>query len=317
MPPLAYILIYSGAVVISALLGGYLPALFRLTHLRMQIMLSMVGGLMLGIALLHILPHSMELVSGVVSDSFDFVMGFVLLGLLVTFLLMRVFHFHQHGDDPSAGESGADATAHACEREDDRPATEAPLPPEAGHAHGAPNHGGRRLSWTGVALGLAVHTFIDGIAMGAAVMADSEHPRGLPLYGFGVFLAIVLHKPLDALSISSLMRATGWSERAVLATIAGFASACPLGALLVVLGVDSASIFSPIVLGGALAMSAGVFLCISLSDVLPELQFHRHHRLQLTAALLLGMVLAYGIKLATPGHTHHSPSERHEGHDHP
>jgi zinc and cadmium transporter len=41
----------------------------------------------------------------------------------------------------------------------------------------------------------------------------------------------------------------------------------------------------------ALAFSAGTFLCIALSDLLPELQFHSHDRLKLSVALLAGVVL--------------------------
>jgi zinc and cadmium transporter len=43
--------------------------------------------------------------------------------------------------------------------------------------------------------------------------------------------------------------------------------------------------------GDALGFSAGTFLCIALSDLLPELQFHEHDRLKLSAALLLGVGL--------------------------
>ena len=41
----------------------------------------------------------------------------------------------------------------------------------------------------------------------------------------------------------------------------------------------------------ALAFSAGTFLCIALSDLLPELQFHTHDRIKLSVALLAGFVL--------------------------
>jgi zinc and cadmium transporter len=37
-----------------------------------------------------------------------------------------------------------------------------------------------------------------------------------------------------------------------------------------------------------LAFSAGTFLCIALSDILPELQFHHHDRIKLSLALLAG-----------------------------
>ena len=50
----------------------------------------------------------------------------------------------------------------------------------------------------------------------------------------------------------------------------------------------------------ALAFSAGTFLCIALSDLLPELQFHSHDRLPLSAALLTGFALMAGTALAEP-----------------
>ena len=57
------------------------------------------------------------------------------------------------------------------------------------------------------------------------------------------------------------------------------------------------------VLGIALAFSAGVFLCISLGDLLPEVHFHSHDRLQLSMMLLLGVLIAMGIEML-PGHRH-------------
>jgi zinc and cadmium transporter len=52
-----------------------------------------------------------------------------------------------------------------------------------------------------------------------------------------------------------------------------------------------APVAAPGYTAGALAFSAGTFLCISLSDLLPELQFHAHDRIALSAALLAGFGL--------------------------
>ena len=73
---------------------------------------------------------------------------------------------------------------------------------------------------------------------------------------------------------------------------AGFALMIPLGVALFVLGVghlspDAASGWTAI----ALAFSAGTFLCIALSDLLPELQFHSHDRLKLSISLIAGFCL--------------------------
>jgi len=50
-------------------------------------------------------------------------------------------------------------------------------------------------------------------------------------------------------------------------------------------------------------VSAGVFLCISLGDLLPELHFHSHDRFRLSLMLLLGVAIAVAIEFL-PGHQH-------------
>ena len=149
-----------------------------------------------------------------------------------------------------------------------------------------------------------MHTLIDGVALGASVKVDAEHGAAWSLFGLGTFLAIVLHKPLDAVSITSLMAASGWSVTWRHLVNAGFAMMCPLGAVLFLWGVHRFAQAEHVLLGGALAFSAGVFLCISLGDLLPELGFHTHDRLKLSALLLLGIAVAYAIGFLEPEHVH-------------
>jgi zinc and cadmium transporter len=249
---------------------------------------------MLGIGLLHLLPHAI-----VESGSLDIAIGATLVGLLFMFFLIRTFHFHQHGTaTPIPDESGPQDADH-----------------EHHHGHEATQiHG---LSWTGVALGLSVHTLIDGIALGAAVLSDATHEASPGLYGMGVFLAILLHKPLDALSITTLMLAGKWPARARTLVNTGFALMCPLGAALFVLGLDQLGEAQPVLLGAALGFSAGVFLCISLSDLLPEVHFHSHDQLKLSAALLLGVALAFVVGFVEPEHAHSLEDHQHQttGHE--
>src|SRR6185295_4157958 len=86
---------YCICVFAASLTGGALPGLVRLTHRRMQLVMSFVGGLMLGVALLHLIPHSLA-----EQGSVDRLAGWTLGGLLTMFLLIRVFHVHahEHGD---------------------------------------------------------------------------------------------------------------------------------------------------------------------------------------------------------------------------
>ena len=71
-----------------------------------------------------------------------------------------------------------------------------------------------------------------------------------------------------------------------------------LGAIVFLLGFSNWTGQHPEFIGYTLAFAAGVFLCISLGDLLPEMEFHSHHRVQLTAALLAGILTAWFIRYA-------------------
>ena len=124
---------------------------------------------------------------------------------------------------------------------------------------------------------------------------DGLHQGETALAGLGVFLAILLHKPLDAYSIVGMMRAAGHGVRARTAANFGFALVVPLTALAAFVGIQWLGSAQEAVVGRALAFAAGAFLCISLSDLLPEIQFHSHDRGKLIGAFLVGIALAYGL----------------------
>ena len=58
MNPLALLYIYCLLILLASLAGGWIPLWVRLTHSRMELASSFVAGLMLGVGLLHILPHA-------------------------------------------------------------------------------------------------------------------------------------------------------------------------------------------------------------------------------------------------------------------
>ena len=96
-----------------------------------------------------------------------------------------------------------------------------------------------------------------------------------------------------------------------------FALAVPAGVLVFAFGINQTRLAeSGSLVGHALAFSAGTFLCIALSDLLPELHFHSHDRTKLSAALVLGVVLAF--VLAQVEHTMHNhspaPGSTHDDH---
>lgn len=296
--------IYCGAILLASLAGGWLPTVMRLDHRRMQIALSFVAGVMLGIGLLHLVPHAFyEL------RSMDATVAWVLGGFMGMFFLERFFQFHHH-DVP---DDQAFATA--------EPALEAAVQDHGhlhlhGHHHGGATHSHSFL-WGGAAVGLTLHSMIDGVALAAAVAAEQDHGH-LPVWaGLGTFLAVVLHKPFDSLTIGTLMRSGGRSGSHRLLVNILFALTVPLGVFLFHLGMTAGHT----VLGYALAFAGGAFLCIATSDLLPELQFHSHDRGKLSLALLLGIGLAWAIVLAeTHGHDVHQHGnnvpDTHGHHDH-
>ncbi len=304
--------IYCVLVIVASMVGGLLPGLMRLTHTRLQLMMSLIGGLMLGVGMLHQLPHAVVILNQAgMAHALDWSMGWMLIGLVSMFFMLRMFHFHNHDsfDDDAPGHDHDHSHDHDHRHDHD-------------HDHAAAEHHPRpqATSWMGVTFGLSLHTITDGLALAAHVEADTRHIAGLLLPGIGTFLGIALHKPLDSLSITSLMSAAGWSKAARHAVNFAYAMLVPLGIVLFHLGLRSMSAQQNLFVGTALAFSAGVFVCIALSDLLPEVQFHSHDRVRLSLALVAGLIAAWAIGFLEPEHTHapatHSEDEHAHDHDH-
>ena len=266
--------IYCVLVLFASLAGGWLLLVIHPTHARLQIAISFVAGLMLGIALLHFLPDAAEQLHSV-----DRVVGWVLGGFLTMFFVQRFFHFHHHDSPEGDPEDCCQGNAgHKGQH----------------HAHTLAEKSAQHLSWVGTALGLTLHSLLDGLALAAAVEAGSHDQ--VKLAGLGVALVVILHKPFDAMAVSTLMTQGGSSRlsRHVLNGI--FALVSPVGAVLFYFGASHFADSNAVFLGCSLAFCAGTFLCIASSDLLPELQFHSHDRFKLSAALLAGLILAVILK---------------------
>src|SRR5207302_10813111 len=119
-----------------------------------------------------------------------------------------------------------------------------------------------------------------------------------------VVFAVVLHEPADALAISTVLTRKGVSRQAVALVQLGFALMVPIGvvAFLFTRGAIAKEMESQLT-GAALAISAGTFLFIALSDLLPEVQFHRPDRFALFLALTSVVAAMGGIALLE-GHNH-------------
>ncbi len=306
MSELGWLSIYSALVLLASLLGGYLPFRKHVTHSTLQLYLSVAAGVMLGASFFHIMPEAMEH-SGAL---FGWWMS---LGVVGLFCIERFVaphshevgvsgrehqgnhdhhghshHEHHHHEHAHAHEHGHEHE-HAHEHEQVKPLQERRAAPAV-------------AGWTAV-FGLTMHTFMNGVGLAGAVHAAmQEDISWLP--GLALFAAIILHKPADALAISVVLSRKGVSRSKIALVQMGFGFTVAVGALAFFLtaGHIAAGMENQLT-GAALSISAGTFLFIALSDLLPEVQFHKHDRLLLFSALVAGVALMGGIGLLE-GHDH-------------
>lgn len=342
MPTPALIALYCSLILAASLAGGMVPMLIRLTHNRVQLAISFVSGFMLAVAVLLLLPHAiLENPAGPGAATVSAVQ-WLLVGLLAMFFIERFFSFHHHDapDELAAAEAMREQSIQTYSPEGAAPAKSSPAGDEhthCGHNHGHAHHhhhghdhhhpadgavAGTPLTWSGAAVGLTLHSIVDGIALAAAI---ETQVGGHGIFaGLAVFLVILLHKPFDSMTLTTLMGLGGWSMLWRHVVNGLFALTLVLGIALFylaqsVMGETWLALEGNAFVSAALAFSAGTFLCIALSDLLPELQFHRHDRLKLSTALLIGVALAWAVAFfesQTHDHSHAGHSHSHGEHHH-
>ncbi len=139
-------------------------------------------------------------------------------------------------------------------------------------------------------IGITAHSLIDGLVIGVSFEADFT-------MGFITAIAVILHKFPVGITITSILVHSGFRRNKIvalgwmvaLATVAG-----ALGAYVFVKSVEQD------ILGLLLAFSAGSFIYIGASDLLPET--HKNMNRLNIMLVLAGVVLVYLIAHLTGGH---------------
>ncbi|MCP9440452.1 MAG: ZIP family metal transporter [Nitrospira sp.] len=217
-------------------LGALLPTAFvlllsdRWRHWLLPYLLSYATGAMLATPILGLIPESLEQIT--ISEA-----GLSLLGGLVLFFVLEwsVLWRHAH-DDMNEPETGS-------------------------HWAGAGRH--RRTANTTATLiliGDAVHNLSDGVAIGAASVAE-------PALGFVTTLAVIGHEMPQELSDFTILLACGFSWRQALV----WNSVSALGTLLGVLMAYGGLAYAQTIVPYALCVAAASFLYVGLADLVPKL----------------------------------------------
>ena len=151
-----------------------------------------------------------------------------------------------------------------------------------GHSHGSDPVSRRGTLGAG---SLAIHSFLDGIAIGLAFQASSAA-------GAIVTLAVLTHDFSDGINTTNIVLKNGGTRTQALRWLAFDALAPGIGIAATFLFSLSAQTFSI-----ALALFGGFFLYIGASDLIPE-SHHAHPKFLTTAMTLLGAAVLYVAMLA-------------------
>lgn len=134
-----------------------------------------------------------------------------------------------------------------------------------------------------VLLGLATHTFFDGIAIGSGFVLSHW-------LGWIIFIAVFLHKLPEGFTVASIMLASGRGSRAALN------SAMILGATTLA-GVLVINLRSDWVRAG-LPLSAGVTIYVAATDLVPEV--NREPGIRMALIFFAGVAIFFLLKLLSP-----------------
>jgi zinc and cadmium transporter len=232
------------SIILTCLLGGVLSVVvagFLLKSLPQHWLPRMVGfsaGLLLGAAMLSVLPEAFE--SGADAHTLFTVLlaGFVGFYALQRTALWR----HNHSTPEEAGHSTQTHIHHT-------------------HAHYS---GLGRETVLTVLVGDGFHNFVDGVLIAAAFLTD-------PALGWATAIAVIAHEIPQEAGDFVLLLASGVSFRRALALNALCGLASVLGGLVGYWGLSRAQAFLPY----ALVLAAASFIYIAIADLLPYLRRER------------------------------------------
>jgi zinc and cadmium transporter len=249
--PWLFLLLATLGVIAAALVGAALSLASRGNARRLEVFLAASAGVMLGIVGGHMLPEAFE--EGGPQIAWAVVAGFVAILVIERFVLPHAAH------SPHAGEE---------------------------HAHCDPQvereHVKRDAAGIGAFVGLALHTMGDGIALGAAL-----HDTRVATF---VFVAIVLHKMPTSFALGSILLRGGAKTRRILATATTLGLTVGLGGVLFLVASRAGTFDSAGFMPWAVGFSAGSFLHVAVTDLLPDLHRAGAERTKLALALIGGLV---------------------------
>ncbi len=135
-------------------------------------------------------------------------------------------------------------------------------------------------------VGISAHALGDGVALGSGLLVQD--------LGFVVLMTIFFHKLPEAFALTSILLHAEHGKARIFLFNLLLILMVPIGGLLIHLVVGGSD---PATVGRALAFSAGTFLHISVSDLLPEVHQHPEKRYGIFGSFLVGLLFMYLLQV--------------------
>ncbi|KAH8553493.1 Zinc/iron permease [Umbelopsis sp. PMI_123] len=237
-------------MLIGSFVAGSVPLAFKLSESRLRYLSALSVGLLMGTALLIIIPEGVETLYSAQelhsalpiteeheTSAHQYIGLALVLGFAIMFLIDQISSLHIHGsnsNDHSAGSAPIEFTelnlmleAHG---EQNPNTTNENLQNKNNHTrretstsrfrHASPK-GPSQMTPT---VGLVVHAAADGIALGAS----ARHPH----LSFVIFFAIMIHKAPSAFALTTVLMNEGFMRARIRRHLFVFSLAAPVGAIL-------------------------------------------------------------------------------------
>lgn len=134
-------------------------------------------------------------------------------------------------------------------------------------------------------VGFSLHSFLSGVALGSSFL--------IPTLGYVVFIALLVHKAPESFSLVSILIRGGHSRPRILWMLLFLSLMIPVGAYLALFALQW---LDHQILGAAVAFTAGSFLHIAFSDLLPEMHRTTENRFIVLGIFLLGLAAMASVK---------------------
>jgi len=245
MTTLLYPLLFATAAAGANILGSVIVTSQKWAQQSLRYFMAVGSGFMMGTIFLEMIPESVKLQT---TDPTTITWpALLLIGYLIVHFFEHTFTAHMHFGE------------------------------ETHHDEMSPRVGFSAL------IGMLVHTFFDGVTIGAGFMIG-------PRVGILLFLAVFLHKIVDGFTIASIVVSSGYSA----ARAMGASVLLAIATLVGVIAVHAAGSANY-----ALPITAGCTLYVAATDLMPEV----NHETGVKMAFLVfaGMGLFLLVSKIAPG----------------